>query len=224
MVKASAGDFVRLEFTGRDASGKVFETTREDDARKAGLFDSRVKYSPALVVVGKGQLLPGLDDALAGAEEGTEQNIVVPKEKAFGSRDPDLVRVVPLAQFKQANVDPVPGAVVELDGRRARIQSVDGGRVRVDFNHELAGQDLSYSFKVVRVMKKAEEKIAALAEELGAQAVLADGVATATVGESTPKDGAFLGRKLRFLQQAMLFIPEVKKIVFVEEYGRPKKE
>ncbi|MEW5955264.1 MAG: peptidylprolyl isomerase, partial [Candidatus Micrarchaeota archaeon] len=149
MTKASAGDFVRLEFTGKDASGKVFETTREQDAKAGGLFDPRAKYSPALVVVGRGHLLPGLDEALAGAEEGTEQNIVIPKEKAFGNRDPNLVRLVPLSQFKQANVEPLPGAVVELDGRRARVQSADGGRVRVDFNHELAGQDLSYSFKVV---------------------------------------------------------------------------
>jgi len=222
MAKPTEGDFIRLEFTGKDAAGNVFETTREADAKTAGFFDSRVKYGPALVAVGKGQLLPGMDEAVKNAEEGVEQKTVVPKEKAFGERNPDLVRLIPLAQFTQSGLDPVPGAVVELDGHRARVQSVNGGRVRVDFNHELAGQELSYSFKVTKIVTKPEEKIAALAEDLNAQAKLAQGTVTVTVGETVPKDSAFLGRKLRFLQQALLFIPEVQKIVFQEEYARPK--
>ena len=222
MTNASEGDFIRLDFTGKDAAGNIFETTREADAKEAGFFDSRVKYAPALVVAGKGQLLPGLDEAVKNAEEGVEQKIAVPKEKAFGDRNPELVRLVPLTQFQQRGLDPVPGAVVELDGHPARVQSVNGGRVRVDFNHELAGQNLSYSFKVMKVFTKPDEKIAALAEDLGVQATLGQGIVTVTAGESVPKDSAFLGRKLRFLQQALLFIPDVQKVVFQEEYARPK--
>ncbi|HII39200.1 TPA: peptidylprolyl isomerase [Candidatus Micrarchaeota archaeon] len=216
------GDFIRLDFTGRDSSGKVFETTRAQDAKENGSFDARVKYAPALVVAGKGQLLKGLDDAVLKTTEGAEQNVALPKEKAFGERDPALVRLVTLTHFRQSGIEPVAGQVVELDGRPARVQSVNGGRVRVDFNSELAGQNLAYSFKVTSVMKTAEEKIAGLAEDLNAKATLANQVVTVKVDETVPKDGRFLERKLRFLQHALLYIQEVEKVVFQEEYARPK--
>jgi hypothetical protein len=59
-------------------------------------------------------------------------------------------------------VTPVPGATFEVEGRIARIQSVSGGRVRVDLNHPLAGKELEYKVKVVSEATKEKDKIACL--------------------------------------------------------------
>ncbi len=73
---------------------------------------------------------------------------------AFGERDPGLVKLVPLKVFKANGINPVPGLVVVLENNLpGRIQSVSGGRVRIDFNHELAGKTLEYDLTM-------EEKIA----------------------------------------------------------------
>ncbi|MGB9577493.1 MAG: FKBP-type peptidyl-prolyl cis-trans isomerase, partial [Candidatus Norongarragalinales archaeon] len=208
-----------------DAAGHVFDTTSADEARKAGIFNSRAKYGPVLVVAGKNLLLKGLDEALEGAREGEEKQVVVPKEKAFGERKADLVRLIPLARFREQGIEPAPGMPFELDGARARVQSVTGGRVRVDFNHELAGQDLSYSLKVVKCFKTPQEKIVALAKEtMGVKdASVKDGVATVKVGVDLKKDSEFLAGKLRFIDYALRFVDGVNQVVFNEAYALPEK-
>ncbi|MBN2518690.1 MAG: hypothetical protein JXB14_07605, partial [Candidatus Altiarchaeota archaeon] len=60
---------------------------------------------------------------------------------------------------------PVPGMVFEVEGRPARIQSVSGGRVMVDFNHPLAGKETEYKVKVREVAKTENDKIKYLLEK-----------------------------------------------------------
>jgi FKBP-type peptidyl-prolyl cis-trans isomerase 2 len=53
----------------------------------------------------------------------------------------------------------VPGEYFDIDGMQAKIQSVSGGRVRVDFNNPLAGKALTYDLKVIRKIEEDKEKI-----------------------------------------------------------------
>ncbi len=206
----AAGDLVELEFAGK-ADGKVFESSQ------AG--------KPVLVAAGKGQVVRGLDEALVGARAGEKRVARIPKEKAFGERNPELVRLVSLQKFAEQGIKPQPGLVLEIDGARARVQSASGGRVRVDFNHDLAGLDVEYDFEVKRVFRAAPEKIEALAEDLlkpfEAKAVFdaAGGAVRISVPVKARKDADFIMRKLRFIAQALQFVPEAKKVVFEEEYA-----
>lgn len=226
MVKVNSGDFVKMEFTGRDSAGNLFDTTSAEEARKSGAFDAKGKYGPVLVIVGKNVLLKGLDEAVLGSEEGVAKDIVIPKEKAFGERKPEMVRLIPISKFRDQGIDPVAGMPLELDGMRARVQSVSGGRVRVDFNHELAGQELKYSFKIVKVYSKPEEKLVALGEDaLGVKEVsLANGVASVKIGTAAAKGQEFLAGKLRFLDFALRFVDGVKEVVFEEHYALQKEK
>jgi len=79
------GDFVELDFTGK-ANGRVFDTTSAEEAKKNGVFNEKNSYGPVLVVVGKGMLVPGLDEEVLKTGEGDSKTVSVPAEKAFGER------------------------------------------------------------------------------------------------------------------------------------------
>ncbi|MFA4946321.1 MAG: peptidylprolyl isomerase [Candidatus Micrarchaeia archaeon] len=215
------GDFVKIDFTGATKDdGVVFDTTSEKRAREAGTFDPRVKYGPVLVPLGKHQILQGLEEELFKAKKGDEKTLTLAPEKAFGRKNSEEVRLVPLAKFQEQKVQPFVGMPVELDGRRARVQSVSGGRVRVDFNHPLADREIVYEYKVLDVLEKPGDKFTALADDLLPDAKVAyeAGVGTVDVPEKVDKfSREYLVLKTRFYVQATEFIPEVKKIIFKEE-------
>ncbi len=154
------GDFVLIEYTltVKD-TGELVETTREDVARAKGVYDERERYGPRLVIVGEGRLVPGLEEALVGRDEGDEFEVTIPPEKAYGQRDPSKVKIYPRRLFERHGIVPEPGRSVEIDGQYAVIRQVTGGRVVVDFNHPLAGRTLHAKVKIVKVLRTVEEKV-----------------------------------------------------------------
>ncbi len=122
-------------------------------------------YQPMAVAAGKGDVIKGLDAALIGIEKGAEKEVTVEPEDGYGKRDPKLIKIVPIKVFNDNKMNPYPGMPVQLDNMIARVQSVSGGRVRVDFNHELAGRELVFKIKVVDVLTKDEDKVNALANQ-----------------------------------------------------------
>jgi FKBP-type peptidyl-prolyl cis-trans isomerase SlyD len=98
-------------------------------------------------------------------KSGEEKTVVVHPKDAFGEREPELVKLVPLKVFKANGINPAPGLVVVLENNLpGRVQTVSGGRVRVDFNHELAGRTLEYELKIDEKLTDEKEKIKALFE------------------------------------------------------------
>lgn len=154
------GDFILISYTASvKEDSKVISTNIEEEAKKAGLFEERRIYEPELVIVGKGWVLKGLDEELEKLEVGEEKVIEIPPEKAFGKRDPKKVRVVPARELSARGIIPRVNAEVEINGRRAIVRSVGGGRVVLDFNHPLAGKTIVYKVKVVKKLETIEEKI-----------------------------------------------------------------
>ncbi len=159
------GDFIRINYVGRvKESGAVFDTTLEDVAKEHNIYDEKVQFKASPIIVGAKHVIPGLDEALVGMEVGEKKTIEIPHEKGYGPRDPKLVKVVPLKDFRKQGMRPAPGMRIEADGRVGRVQSVSGGRVRVDFNYELAGKALEYEVSIKEKINKLEEKIRLLLE------------------------------------------------------------
>ena len=102
--------------------------------------------------------LKGIDDFLIGKEVG-KYIIELSPEKAFGPRVSDFVQMIPSKIFREQRLNPVPGAVFNFDGRLAKVLSVSGGRIMVDFNHPLAGKTLIYEVNVLRKVDDLNEKI-----------------------------------------------------------------
>ncbi len=158
MLTIQKNDFIEIEFTGK-ANNEIFDTTNKDEAKKIGL-DADVK--PLIVSVGNQMLLKGLDDFLEGKEIGKKYSLHLSQEKAFGKRNPSMIKTMPLKIFTEKQMTPYPGMSVQLDNYIAKILSVSGGRVTVDFNNPLAGKEIDYEFKVLKKIENDEEKINAL--------------------------------------------------------------
>jgi len=150
------GDIVKVSYSGY-VDGKLFDTTDEELAKREGIYNPGNKYGPVTVIVGQGMLIPGLDEALLEMEVGEEKELELPPEKAFGKRDPSKIKLVPLREFKKHNITPVVGMPVTINNEVGRIVSINGGRVLVDFNHQLAGKTVRYILKVEELVEKPED-------------------------------------------------------------------
>lgn len=159
------GEFVKLEYTGKvQETGDVFDTTDEKVAEEAGIFVENKSYGAIPIIVGAGHLLKGLDEELIDLEEGDEKTISLTPEEAFGERDPKLVQLIPMKEFKKQGMKPEVGMTISSEGVTGKIRSISGGRVRVDFNHELAGKSLEYHVKVAEIITEDKEKIKSMIE------------------------------------------------------------
>ncbi len=158
-------DFVELDYVGSlKENNIVFDTTKEDVAKKEDLFDPKVTYGPVSICVGQGQILPGLDSNIEGLEIGKEHEIKLSPEEAFGKKDGKLMKLVPTSAFKKQNINPVRGLQVNIDGTIGTIRTVSGGRTVVDFNHPFAGKDVIYKVNVHRLITEEKEKVLSLVE------------------------------------------------------------
>lgn len=159
------GSFVRVDLIGKiKESGEIFETTKEEVAREAGIFNEKLKYQPLLVIVGSKNILPALENFIKTMKVGEKRTVELEPKDAFGERKSELIRTFSLSFFKEQKVEPFPGANVTINGLPGRVISVSGGRVRVDFNHPLAGKTVIYEIEIKEEIKGLEEKISAIVD------------------------------------------------------------
>lgn len=159
--KIKEKDFIEIDYTGKLTDGTVFDTTEEKVAKDNDIYSSKIKYSPAIICVGERQILPGLDEEVVGKEVGQEYTVTLPPERAFGKRDIKKMKIVPAGNFRENDIQPQPGLQVDVDGEMGIITRVSGGRIIVNFNHPLAGKEITYTFKVNRKITDEKEKISA---------------------------------------------------------------
>jgi peptidylprolyl isomerase len=77
-----AGDVVKVHYTGSH-KGKVFDTTYEEVAKKAGIYMKGRNYKPIEVLVGAGGVIKGFDEALVGMRLNEEKTVTIPSEKGY---------------------------------------------------------------------------------------------------------------------------------------------
>lgn len=160
------GDIVWLEYdaytVNPNGAQTLFDTTHEEVAKKESKFEEKKVYAEQPVVVGKGRLFAGLEDALLTAKVGESKEVTIPPEKAAGARDARLVELKTEREFLRQEINPELGMEVSIGGRRGTITSSAAGRVRIDFNNPLAGKTVKYVFKVTKKATTPEERIRAI--------------------------------------------------------------
>ncbi|MFQ3320801.1 MAG: FKBP-type peptidyl-prolyl cis-trans isomerase SlyD [Natronomonas sp.] len=150
------GDFIRIAYTARTVEdGQLVDTTDEEVAEEEGVADQGT-FEPRVIVLGEGHLFPEVEDDIRGTEVGDEGNVVVSGEDAFGEYDEDQVRTV--SADKVDEDDRYPGARIQIDGEQGVLETIVGGRARVDFNHPLAGEDIEYDYEVLEEVEGDLEK------------------------------------------------------------------
>ena len=75
-----------------------------------------------------------------------------------------MIKTMPIKVFLEKNMHPVPGMTIQLDQYVAKILSVSGGRVIIDFNNPLAGKEITYNFEIKNRINDEKEKINSLQE------------------------------------------------------------
>ncbi len=226
------GDFARINYTGKiKGSGEVFDTTLEEVAKAEGVYDEKIQFKPTPAVIGAGHVIPGLDKALVGMEVGAEKTLDISPEEGYGLRDPKLVKVVPVKDFKRQGLIPVPGMRFEAEGKVGRVQSVGGGRVRVDFNYELAGKTLEYKGKVEEKVNGAKEKVKLLmerhfpyADPNAHEITLTGGKAVIVLSEEARNNKEALLGKHFFTREVFRFLDKISEVEFIESFKREAKK
>lgn len=159
------GDLVLISYVGRVSStDEIFDLTDEDKAQSEGIYEEEADYGPIPVLVGRGYVVEGLENDLVGRTIGDKAEISVPADKAFGQRSSDQIRTISENQFRESDVRAFPGSVIRVGGRQGKVIAKSSGRVKVDFNHPLAGKELSYETEIKQKIKQPEEKVRKIIE------------------------------------------------------------
>jgi peptidylprolyl isomerase len=157
------GDFILIDYVAKvKETNEVFDTTKDDVAKKERLHKEGEIHEPELVVLGESWVLKALDDALATMEVNKPETVEISPEKGFGQRDPEKIKRVSIKQLYAKEINPVVGARIEYQGKNATIRSVGAGRVLLDFNPPLAGRTLIYDVTITKKLDTAEQKIGAI--------------------------------------------------------------
>ena len=152
------GDFVELDYTLRTTDDdEVIDTTHESVAEEAGIADEENRdFTPRTIIVGDGHVFESVDESLRGSEVGDGDTVIITPEEGFGEYDPEEVRTVSAEKIPED--DRYPGATVQIDRQQGHIETIIGGRARVNFNHPLAGEELEYDYEIAAVVDDREQQ------------------------------------------------------------------
>jgi FKBP-type peptidyl-prolyl cis-trans isomerase SlyD len=159
------GDIIRLDFNcSYAASGELFDTTNEAIAKEKNLWHEGHVFAPRVFIIGSGSadFPTGLELDLLHAKVGEKREVTLEAKDAFGAHNPLLVETVSARELMRLGIEPEVGATVQRRNRSGFISGIFGGRVRVDYNHKLAGKALKYEYTVKDVADKPVDKVRAV--------------------------------------------------------------
>jgi peptidylprolyl isomerase len=178
--------------------------------------------------VGEGWVLKSLDEALLTFKINKKETVEVAPENAFGNRDPEKVKLVPIRRLAARGITPQLGAQIEYDKRLATIRTIGSGRVTLDFNPPLAGKTLVYEVTVKSALKTDEEKISALihrripvveVEKFDFKVVKTD-VTINMPDEAFYVEGIQLAKR-GVAMDIQRYLPKLTSIQFIESFKKP---
>jgi FKBP-type peptidyl-prolyl cis-trans isomerase SlyD len=136
-----------LEYTLRDPEGAVIDQSEPDD--------------PMFLHLERDQVVPGFEKAVLGLAAGDGLRFTVNPEEGYGPRDENLIQTLPRTMFPE-DFDATPGTTIafetEMGEGMLTVMEVEGDNVRCDFNHPLAGVDLDFEVKCVRIEEHDESE------------------------------------------------------------------
>ena len=220
------GDFVYISYVGRiKESGEIFDVTSEEIAKREGVYNPEIKYGDIPIIIGAGFVIPGLEEELEKMNVGEKKVVEIEPKKAFGERRDDLIRLIPEIEFKKQNIDVKVGDFVNVNGITGRVLSVNAGRVRVDFNHPLAGKALVYEVEIKKLVTETKEKIYAILKYFSN---LDESIANVKIenGEAEIEiKGLQIANRVKenIIKTIFQWIREINKIKFSEVYEKNEK-
>ncbi len=140
---------VQFNYTLRDEQGEVLETNEGLD--------------PIAYLHGHDNMMPGVEDALAGKEVGAKFSVTLPATETYGERNEDAEQRVSVKHLQGASVwKPGMRALISTDQGQRQVTILKVGKfmATVDVNHPLAGRELTFDLEVMDVREATSEEIA----------------------------------------------------------------
>jgi peptidylprolyl isomerase len=141
MSQAKSGDTVKVHYTG----------TLDDGTQ----FDSSQGGEPLEITLGSGNIIPGFENAVLGMSAGDTKTVTIPSDHAYGPRNDNLTQEVPRNVIPD-DIELAQGMLLHAQGPDGQtvsftVLSFDEESVRIDGNHPLAGQDLTFALELVEI-------------------------------------------------------------------------
>ena len=138
-MKIEKNRVVRFHYTVSEPGQAPVETSRDRD--------------PMAILVGHGNIIPGLEAAMMDKAAGDRFEVTVSPEEAYGERREGLVQRIPKKHLRNARVAPGQQVVLEtsMGPRAVTVVKVGATVVDVDLNHPMAGKTLSFQVEIVDV-------------------------------------------------------------------------
>lgn len=116
---------------------------------------------PAIFMVGDGNLLPGFEKAMFGLTAGTSRSLSIPAEQGFGPSNAENVHMMKCSNFAK-DIKLSEGLIVSFADQQATelpgvVKRILGDIVEVDFNHPLAGRDVTFDVEIISVEQVSNE-------------------------------------------------------------------
>jgi len=127
------------------------------------LEDSWEQDQPVLYLHGHKGMLPGIEEALAGKQQGDDIDVTLAPEQAYGERQHGAEERVPIKHIVTKG-KPRPGSVVQVNTahgpREVVVLKVGRFNMDIDTNHPLAGKTLRFQMQVAEVRDATSEELA----------------------------------------------------------------
>lgn len=138
-MKIQKNSVVRFHYTVSELGQPPVESSRERE--------------PLAILVGHGNIIPGLEAAMMDKAEGDRFEVTVAPDQAYGERRENYVQRVPKKHFRNARLKPGQQVVLEtsMGPRAVTVAKVGATVVDVDLNHPMAGKTLQFDVEIVGV-------------------------------------------------------------------------
>lgn len=132
------------------------------DAKTNEVLDSNINGNPLSFIMGKGQIIPGLETQISELQEGAQKQIEVSSKEAYGEYDQSALQKLPKEQF--AGIELAPGMTLYGQGEKGEtvqvtVKEFTEDEVTVDFNHPLAGKNLLFDINITEVRDATDEEL-----------------------------------------------------------------
>ncbi|MBL4851506.1 MAG: peptidylprolyl isomerase [Gammaproteobacteria bacterium] len=138
----------------------IHYTLKNDNGDK---LDGSSDGEPLVYLHGCGNIIPGLEEALAGKNIGDNVNVTVPPEKAYGEKKEEMMGKVPLSAFEGMG-ELKSGMRFDAEGEDGHLQmvvieEVGEKEITVNGNHPMAGMTLHFDVTIDSIRQATEEEL-----------------------------------------------------------------
>jgi len=143
-------------------TNKVYGVEYTVKNSKGEVIDTNVGQAPIEFISGKKQMIPGFEKAVVDMQVGEEKEVVIPSNEAYGEYRDDLLQKLPREQFE--GIELQKGQTLYGHGPDGEVVSVivrdfDDTDVVIDYNHPLAGEDLTFNIKLLSQRDATTEEV-----------------------------------------------------------------